>query len=76
MKIELESNPDYIVSNEILEQKGMFTLEDIFEGVKDRLISQFQNNTENLLMFIREKIITLCEIRLISDTGLYYYVND
>ena len=73
---EIESNPNYIVSNEILEQKGMFTLDDIFKKVKNRLLDRFQNSNDNLLMFIREKIITLCEVKLVSDTGLYFYVND
>ena len=76
MAEKLESNPNFIVSNAILEQTGRFTTNDIFKSVETRLLALFKQCINELLQFIKDKIIALCEIRLVSDTGFYYYVND
>ena len=76
MSSNLSNNSDYIISNVILEQKGLFSLNDILEKVKGALLSLFEDNISRLIDFINGKIAELCDTRLVSSTGFYYYVND
>ncbi len=69
-----KDSASYIVSNKILDQKNKFTIEDIFNGVRSEL-SKFISSIEEMIIFIKRKVTTLCEVGLVSDTGLFYYVT-
>lgn len=75
MSENIKNSPDFIVSNEILFRKGEFTIEDIFKKVFEILIGEVFSTAEQLRLFIAKKVSALCEIGLVSDTGLFYYVN-
>lgn len=75
MSEQTKKNANYIVANEILLYQGNFTIEDILESVQDKLLNKIFDTIEDIKMFIEHKVSTLCEIGLVSDTGLYFYVN-
>lgn len=74
MSNNLENSADYIVSNEILLQRGEFTFDTIVTSLTSRLNSFF-DTMDAIKLFIEKKIEALCNVGLVSYTGLYYYVN-
>jgi len=72
---DIKNSPEFIVSNEILFQEGAFTIEDIVKKVAEILVDKFFETVEQLKLFIKNKVASLCEIGLVSDTGLFYYVT-
>jgi len=75
MSESIKNSPDFIISNEILFREGTFTIEDIVEKVAKILVDSVFSTLEQLESFIKSKVASLCEIGLVSDTGLYYYVS-
>ena len=75
MSESIKNSPDFIISNEILFREGTFTIEDIVEKVAKILVDSVFSTLEQLESFIKRKVASLCEIGLVSDTGLYYYVS-
>lgn len=72
MCLNNSGSPNYIVANAVLAQSDSFTFEIIYDSVKERLESLFGTVNE-IKVFISQKLSSLCEIGLISDTGLGYY---
>lgn len=68
-------NPNYVISNKVLEQKSFFTVNDIVKKVQDELLEFFENNFEKLTNFVKRKLESFCEVMLISFNGFEYYVN-
>ena len=75
MSESIKNSPDFIISNEILFREGTFTIEDIIEKVAKILVDSVFSTLEQLESFIKSKVASLCEIGLVSDAGLYYYVS-
>ncbi len=75
MKNSFEHSADYIVSSEILQQVGEFTIDKILKELEEVLLVFFKT-AENILSFIIEKISSLCKVGLVSYTGFVYYVNN
>lgn len=75
MSEEIKKSADYIVANEILFYEGTFTIEDILKRVQDKLLNKLFKTIKEIKDFIEDKVSSLCEIGIVSDTGLYYYVN-
>lgn len=75
MSEETKKSADYIVANEILFYEGTFTIEDILKAVQDKLLNKLFKTIKEIKDFIEDKVSLLCEIGIVSDTGLYYYVN-
>ena len=73
MSNKLIELPSYIVSEQILNQTDRFTINDIFEKVNDKLKNVLKN-TEEILFLIKNKIVELCDLGLISGTESFYYV--
>ncbi len=64
----------YIVSNEILNRKGRFTIEDIINSLKDRIASMFESG-KTMSNYIVSKVNLLCELGLVGRTEIYYFVD-
>ena len=61
----------FIVSKEILIRDGKFTVNDIFDSVKDKITESISN--ENLKKYIKKKMDDMCEDGLIAKTETYYF---
>jgi len=69
-------NPHFIVSDAIISRKGIFILDDIFHQVERQLIEYFFGDKIMLKEFILHKIKVFVELRVVTDTRFYYYVNE
>lgn len=68
-------NLNFIVSKEILTQKGNFTVNDIFNNVKNKMIES-SDSSESLIKYIRDKMNSMCDDGLIARTETYYFQYD
>lgn len=68
-----KNNPSYVVSEEVLKQKKHFSVKEILDSVKDRILIYFKNSIEALRQFIIEQLDIMCEFGLIGKTSLYYF---
>ena len=68
-----KNNPSYVVSEAALEKKEHFSINEILDAVKDRIIKYFNNSLEALKRFITEQLDAMCEFGLIGKTSLYYF---
>lgn len=65
---------EWIISKEILDNTELFTLESIIDTLRNKF-HQIVTSVEDFNSFVEEKIISFCNIGLLTFTGIYYYVN-
>lgn len=73
MTLDTES-PEYIVSDIVLARRDDFTLEQIVTAVSPQLSDKF-DTAKDLEDFVKERLVVLRDVGLITFTTFYYYVN-
>lgn len=65
----------FVVAKAIFKQEGQFTVNDIFNVVRNALSDAYDSN-EDLISYIRKKMDSMCADGLISGTDTYYFQYD